>query len=215
MEPELSSCTSSAGSIFRADSFKQRDAPLPPDDPLRAAAAAIRQADALLFATGAGMGVDSGLGTYRGTNAGNFGVDYEEICQPRWFEESPEGSPELAWGFWSRCFHAYKDSTPHAGYELLCRWGKRASNGCFSLTSNVDGHWLRSGIGEDSVWEVHGSVHHLQDCRYSRFRANERCEVFSEDVWTADPAVMAAMTPPAWWENDLFSQISYETRSFT
>jgi len=215
MEPELSS-TSSAGSIFRADSFKQRDAPMPPDDPLRAAAAAIRQADALLFATGAGMGVDSGLGTYRGTNAGNFGVDTRRSV-------SRDGLRSLlrAHQNWrgasgrSRCFHAYKDSTPHAGYELLCRWGKRASNGCFSLTSNVDGHWLRSGIGEDSVWEVHGSVHHLQDCRYSRFRANERCEIFSEDVWTADPAVMAAMTPPAWWENDLFSQISYETRSFT
>jgi NAD-dependent SIR2 family protein deacetylase len=41
-------------------------------------------ADAVLICSGAGMGVDSGLGTYRGTNAGHFGLDYEAICQPRW-----------------------------------------------------------------------------------------------------------------------------------
>ena len=35
------------------------------------AAQAIRSADALIVFTGAGMGVDSGLGTYRGANAGS------------------------------------------------------------------------------------------------------------------------------------------------
>lgn len=34
------------------------------------AAEAVASADALLITTGAGMGVDSGLGTFRGRNAG-------------------------------------------------------------------------------------------------------------------------------------------------
>ena len=41
-------------------------APAPSQTALRAAAAAIRQSDALLICSGAGMGVDSGLGTFRG-----------------------------------------------------------------------------------------------------------------------------------------------------
>eukprot|EP01043_Picozoa_sp_COSAG02_P006343 COSAG02_NODE_179_length_31090_cov_49.813785_34_plen_77_part_00 len=36
---------------------------------LHRAAEAVASADALLFCCGAGMGVDSGLGTYRGANA--------------------------------------------------------------------------------------------------------------------------------------------------
>ena len=64
-------------------------------DSLRNAAQRIREADALLIFSGAGMGVDSGLGTYRGVNAGNFGMDYEEICQPKWFHSDPD----LDWGF--------------------------------------------------------------------------------------------------------------------
>ena len=37
---------------------------------ISAAAAVIRNADAIIVTTGAGMGVDSGLGTFRGRNAG-------------------------------------------------------------------------------------------------------------------------------------------------
>ena len=52
---------------------------------LRAAADRLKDAQAVLIFTGAGMGADSGLGTYRGVNAGHFGIDYEEICQDKWF----------------------------------------------------------------------------------------------------------------------------------
>jgi hypothetical protein len=37
----------------------------------RQAAEWIHDADVLVFATGAGMGVDSGIGTFRGVNAGS------------------------------------------------------------------------------------------------------------------------------------------------
>ena len=155
-------------------------------DPLRAAADCIMAADAILICSGAGMGVDSGLGTYRGINAGNFGIDYEIICQPKWFQSHPD----LAWGFWGRCYHAYTSATLHDGYGLLCAWGKRAPLGCFSVTSNVDGHWLRSGIGAERVWEVHGSVHQLQvDNILSSY----------EEVWASDAdGAMSALELPAW-----------------
>ena len=125
---------------------------------LQSAADRIKSADAVLIFTGAGMGADSGLGTYRGVNAGNFGVAYEEICQSKWFD----WDPELAWAFWGKCYQAYTSSTPHAGYTLLRSWGAHKPLGCFAVTSNVDGHWLRSGMTR--IWEVHGSAVHLQPC---------------------------------------------------
>ncbi|CAE8581778.1 unnamed protein product, partial [Polarella glacialis] len=64
----------------------------------------ITSADALLIGSGAGMGVDSGLGTFRGGHKGVWdgleavGLAYEDICQPKWFQEEA-GEPRLAWGF--------------------------------------------------------------------------------------------------------------------
>lgn len=168
-------------------------------EPLLAAAARIKSAEAVLIFTGAGMGADSGLGTYRGVNAGNFGIEYEEICHPKWFERDPE----LAWGFWTRCYQAYTRSNPHAGYSLLRSWGMSKALGCFAVTSNVDGHWLRSGMSEKRVWEVHGSVLHLQPCQ--KPAAGWPDAGAGEDdqqlVWPADPDVMAAMTLPEWQLN--------------
>eukprot|EP00435_Cladocopium_sp_Y103_P012034 s1272_g3.t1 len=71
-------------------------------------------ADALLIGSGAGMGVDAGLGTFRGGKKGVWdgleavGLAYEEICEPRWFDEVT-GEPRLAWGFWNHCHNAYQE----------------------------------------------------------------------------------------------------------
>jgi len=70
-------------------------------DGIEAAAALIRECDALLVCTGAGMGVDSGLGTLRGKNAGvgppllKRGLDFSEVSDPQWFDDDPH----FAWAF--------------------------------------------------------------------------------------------------------------------
>lgn len=43
------------------------------------------------------------------------------------------------------------------------------------FTSNVDGHFQKAGFAPDTVWEVHGSIHHLQ--------CAEPC---SAHLWAAD-----------------------------
>ncbi|CAE7038396.1 unnamed protein product [Symbiodinium sp. KB8] len=91
---------------------------------LAQAAEWIANADALLIGSGAGMGVDSGLGTFRGGKKGVWdgleavGLAYEEICEPRWFDET-SGDPRLAWGFWNHCYRAYQETKPHSGYGAL------------------------------------------------------------------------------------------------
>mmetsp|Transcript_127089 Transcript_127089/g.244948 ORF Transcript_127089/g.244948 Transcript_127089/m.244948 type:complete len:1218 (+) Transcript_127089:123-3776(+) len=134
---------------------------------LAQAAAWIVEADAVLIGSGAGMGVDSGLATFRGGKAGVWpgleavGLAYEEICDPKWFLKEPE----LAWAFWNFCHKAYQDTKPHQGYELVRQWADRAPLGAFSFTSNIDSHWITSGWDHRRICEVHGAVSWLQCSR--------------------------------------------------
>lgn len=139
------------------------------DDPeldtrLRAAAEAIRTADALLIGAGAGMGVDSGLPDFRGPEG--FwkayppfrGRQFSDLSTPHWFH----ADPPLAWGFFGHRLHLYRSAVPHAGFEVLKRWGERVPHGYFVFTSNVDGQFQKAGFPDDRVFECHGSIHHLQ-----------------------------------------------------
>lgn len=124
----------------------------------------IADADAILIGSGAGMGVESGLGTFRGATKGVWpgldavGLAYEDICHPKWFREEPH----LAWGFWNFCHETYQATAPHAGYTRVHEWAKKCPLGSFSFTSNIDSHWSMSGFDNERILEVHGAVRWLQ-----------------------------------------------------
>lgn len=130
---------------------------------LDAAAHAIEAADALLIGAGAGMGVDSGLPDFRGPEgfwraypALKGRVRFEEMANPHWFD----AKPGLAWAFYGHRLHLYRDTVPHHGFHLI-----RALAGdrpLFVFTSNVDGQFQKAGFDEAQVYEVHGSIHHIQ-----------------------------------------------------
>ncbi|MDP2004963.1 MAG: Sir2 family NAD-dependent protein deacetylase [Rubrivivax sp.] len=146
---------------------------------IHAAAALIADADALLVGAGAGMGVDSGLPDFRGTAGfwraypalGRRGLKFHEIASPQTFD----ADPTLAWGFYGHRLALYRSTRPHAGFDILRRWGTQMRHGCGVFTSNVDGHFQRAGFDGARVAECHGSIHHLQCTR--------PC---SEAVWPAD-----------------------------
>jgi NAD-dependent SIR2 family protein deacetylase len=135
---------------------------------LERAAALISQADGLLITAGAGMGVDSGLPDFRGTQGfwraypalGRAGMSFEEIACPDNFRRDPR----LAWGFYGHRLALYRQTMPHAGFAALCRMADRMPEGCFVFTSNVDGQFQKAGFDVERVCEVHGSIHHLQCC---------------------------------------------------
>ena len=157
---------------------------------LAAAAAAIAEADAMVIGTGAGMGVDSGLGTFRGRNAGVWqplkamAIDFSEMSCPSVFEDDPYA----AWAFWKYRHEAYTQSEPHRGYSLLAGLGSTRPRGCFSVTSNIDGHWARTaGIGEERTYEMHGALTHMQRIDGSG------------TIWPTDPAQITRL-PTAQWD---------------
>ncbi|KQP23031.1 Sir2 family NAD-dependent protein deacetylase [Pseudorhodoferax sp. Leaf267] len=150
-----------------------------PDSSFERAAALIAQADALLVAAGAGMGVDSGLPDFRGAHGfwnaypalGRLGIDFYSIACPAAFRSDPT----LAWGFYGHRLALYRRTVPHAGFALLHGWGRRMARGSAVFTSNVDGQFQRAGFDAEAVHECHGSIAHLQ--------CIEDC---SDAIWPAD-----------------------------
>jgi len=136
------------------------------NEAIREAAAIIAGADALLICAGAGMGVDSGLPDFRGSQGfwnayppyRKLGLNFYDLAVPEWFV----ADPELAWGFYGHRLGLYRRTVPHRGYFLLREWATRKPAGHFVFTSNVDGHFQKAGFAEERVHECHGSLLHLQ-----------------------------------------------------
>jgi NAD-dependent SIR2 family protein deacetylase len=131
-----------------------------------AAAAIVREADALLVAAGAGMGVDSGLPDFRGDEGfwkayppyRKLGVSFVQMANPRGFSHDPE----FAWGFYGHRLNLYRATVPHAGFRALLEIGEAKPGGYFVFTSNVDGQFHKAGFDAERIVECHGSIHHLQ-----------------------------------------------------
>jgi NAD-dependent SIR2 family protein deacetylase len=130
------------------------------------AAVAIRGARALVVATGAGMGVDSGLPDFRGDSGfwkaypayERLGLSFVDAANPEHFEEDPA----FGWGFYGHRLHLYRETVPHDGYRILRAWMAELGLAGFAVTSNVDGQFQKAGFDPSRVHEVHGSIHHLQ-----------------------------------------------------
>lgn len=136
------------------------------DATISQAATWVREADALIITAGAGMGVDSGLPDFRGDQGfwtaypryRELGVNFVEMANPEHFA----ADPEFGWGFYGHRLELYRSTEPHAGFGILQRWARELNLPTFVVTSNVDGQFQHAGVPEDSIYEVHGSIHHLQ-----------------------------------------------------
>jgi len=87
------------------------------------AAKLLRDADALLITSGAGMGVDSGLPDFRGPNGfwgiypalGRAKLHFEDIANPQAFVEQPS----LAWGFYGHRLNMYRETPPGKSFGIF------------------------------------------------------------------------------------------------
>lgn len=131
---------------------------------LEQAAERVRGARSLMIGAGAGMGVDSGLPDFRGPQGfwnayppyQHLGLDFYDLANPRWFLRDPS----LAWGFYGHRLGLYRETRPHAGFDVLRRWSEERAS--FVFTTNVDGAFQKAGWSEEEVYEPHGSIHWLQ-----------------------------------------------------
>ncbi|MFD1558829.1 NAD-dependent deacetylase [Paraburkholderia silviterrae] len=149
------------------------------DDAIQQAVDWISDANGLLITAGAGMGVDSGLPDFRGTEGfwraypalRHHGFSFEDIANPAGFTSNPR----LSWGFYGHRLALYRSTVPHAGFGILLKWASKMKHGAFVFTSNVDGQFQKAGFDAERIAECHGSIHRLQ-C----------VEACTDDAWPAD-----------------------------
>lgn len=126
---------------------------------------AIKHADAVLILAGAGISVDSGLPDFRGNEgfwkaypvAKQKHLSFQDLANPEWFH----CDPALAWAFYGHRLHLYRDTIPHEGFGLLKKLCDTKED-FFIVTSNVDGQFQKAGFNVEKIYEIHGSIHHLQ-----------------------------------------------------
>ena len=159
------------------------------------AAAAIKNAEGMVIAAGAGMGVDSGLPDFRGDRGfwnaypayEKLGVNFIGAANPEHFERDAA----FAWGFYGHRANLYRQTTPHQGFDVLLGWIDRRGLDYFVVTSNVDNQFQKAKFDSNRIVEVHGSIEHLQ-CTDPCTRAIWR----NEENISVDLATMRAINIP-------------------
>lgn len=119
-----------------------------------------RQADGVVILAGAGMGVDSGLPDFRGESGfwTQAKEDFVSLATARGFDDDPVKS----WNFYIRRMMMYDSVLPHRGYLLLRKMLDDLGKDRFVITTNVDGHFIRSGYDPGIIHEMHGDLRHAQ-----------------------------------------------------
>lgn len=127
---------------------------------LKAAAQALREADAILIGASNGLSISEGLHLFADNAAfrslfGDFQSNYGLTCllqgmAGRW------PSQEEQWAFWGRLLHHYcgQYRPTKVMEDLKALVGSRD---CFVLTSNGEGHFALSGFSPETIWELEGS----------------------------------------------------------
>jgi NAD-dependent SIR2 family protein deacetylase len=138
----------------------------PPPWLLQKAITVLQQSTTILILAGAGMSADSGLPTFRGKEgfwkayppAASKGLSFSDVSNPASFIQNER----FGWGFFGHRYHLYTNATPHDGYSNLLRLCQSKRNSYFIFTSNVDGHFERTGFAPNQIFECHGSIHYVQ-----------------------------------------------------
>ncbi len=130
------------------------------EEKLRQAAELFRTADSILFITGAGISVDSGLPTYRGVGGlydneeTDDGMPIEVALSGSTFNHNPGLTWRYLWEIGEACFGA----RPNAAHKVIAELEKDKSK-VTVMTQNVDG--LHRQAGSSDLIEVHGNMHQL------------------------------------------------------
>ena len=109
----------------------------------------------IVFFTGAGLSVESGIPTYRGSGGTWEEYDYAEYACQRAFDRDPE----KVWDFHDKRRGVAAGAEPNAGHRILADVQQRV-RGTRIVTQNIDGLLQRAGAVD--VIELHGSLWRLR-----------------------------------------------------
>ena len=145
----------------------------------------------IVFFTGAGLSVESGIPTYRGQGGVWENYNYQEYaCQ-----EAFERDPEKVWDFHDKRRSMIKSCSPNPGHEIIAKVQQQHPRTTI-ITQNIDGLHQRAGARD--VIELHGSIWRLHCPESDDIEENfevplkqKRCGTRSwwrpDIVWFGDP----------------------------
>jgi len=139
------------------------------DETIDAVAGCIRDAQRILFITGAGISADSGLPTYRGIGGlydeqlTGHGIPIEQALSGRMMAERPE----ITWLYLSQIEATCRGAEPNEAHWVIARIvAERPAS--MVLTQNIDG--FHRAVGTAGLVEIHGNLHQLRCTECGRGR---------------------------------------------
>lgn len=188
------------------------------------AAARIRQAAAdgpIVFITGAGISVASGIGTYRGTDGlwtrgGTAAMAHSTLA---FYLRHPEKS--WAWHLDRRS--EMRHATPNAAHHAIAHLQQVMGERCRVITQNIDRLHVAAGDPGSDVIELHG---HLDGMRCSAWCEGVLPIPDHYDDWTAGstigdadydhlecPRCGYATRPHVLWFDEMYDETHYRART--
>ena len=117
-----------------------------------------------MITAGAGISVDSGLPDYREIRVfeiypmyESLGINYYDAANPVHFSDDPA----FGWGFYAHRIDLRRRTMPHHGFRLL-QGGSKGGEGLFCCKHQCGQSIPESRISRRQIYEIHGSIHHLQ-----------------------------------------------------
>ncbi len=105
----------------------------------------------IVFFTGAGLSVESGIPTYRGKGGLWHEYNYEDFACQRAFDRAPD----RVWDFHDKRRAAIGACAPNEGHKIIADV-QRENSRTKIITQNIDG--LHQRAGATDVVELHGSI---------------------------------------------------------
>jgi len=139
----------------------------------------------IVFFTGAGLSVESGIPTYRGQGGVWENYNYQEYaCQ-----EAFANDPEKVWDFHDKRRAIIKSCSPNPAHEIIAKVQQQHPRTTI-ITQNIDGLHQRSGA--QNVIELHGSIWRLRCPESGNLEENFET-----------PLKQRKSTSKSWWRPDI------------
>ena len=139
------------------------------EEKIQIVAELLREAESILFITGAGVSAESGLPTYRGVGGLYEGGQLAGGEMP--IEQALSGlmwrqRPEVTWRHLLEIERACRQARPNRAHEVMAQL-ERTRPRVWVLTQNVDG--LHRAAQSRQVIPIHGSLHALEctECEWT------------------------------------------------
>lgn len=174
----------------------------------------IKRSKNIMVLTGAGMSAESGLPTFRGKDGYwiKDGKNYKpmELATHEFFSIEPG----TVWEWYHHRRNVYSDAKPNSGHDSLVElqnYCKSNSKTFLVVTQNVDNLHQRSGISQDSMFEVHGNIYYM---RCSESCTNDLYPIpLDENAIPTCPKCSAITRPHVLWFDEFYNEEFFNYRT--